>query len=62
MSFRAEYGGQCYICEERIHVGDVTTYYGVEVGHFDCEESSQPERKAEVCTQCWLTKPCECEE
>ena len=62
MSFEAKYGGICGECEERIHVGDLAKYGEDFIMHDDCEDSVQPERKAEVCTSCWLTKPCDCEE
>lgn len=61
MSFQAKYGGNCGACGERIHVGDLATYSDDVVVHADCEDS-QPERKVEVCTICWLTKPCECDD
>ena len=61
--FEARYPGTCGTCEDRIHVGDMITYSDEDaVVHVDCESSARPERKAEVCTVCWLTKPCDCEE
>jgi hypothetical protein len=60
--FEAKYGGTCDACDERIHVGDQALYSGDDaLIHLDCEGSARPERKTEVCTQCWLTKPCDCE-
>jgi len=62
-TFEAKYGGYCCLCDERVHVGDIATYALDDVVvHADCEGSARPERKAEVCTQCWLTKPCGCED
>lgn len=60
--FEARYGGTCGACDERIHVGDLATYAEDVIVHVDCESSARPERKPEVCTQCWMTKPCDCEE
>lgn len=62
MSFEAKYAGWCTACDDRIHVGDIATYEDDTIVHADCEGSAQPERKPEVCTQCWLTKPCGCED
>lgn len=63
MSFEAQYAGTCGACDERIHVGDMVTYTLDDViAHDDCLVCPRPERKAEVCTQCWLTKPCDCED
>jgi hypothetical protein len=61
MSFEAKYGGICGECEERIHVGDLVTYAEDVIVHVDCEDSVKAVRKADVCTKCWLTKPCDCE-
>ena len=61
-TFEARFGGICGSCTERIHRGDLATYAEDVVVHADCEDSAQPERKVEVCTQCWLTRPCDCEE
>lgn len=62
MSFEAKYGGTCGACTGRIHVGDLATYDEDELVHEDCEGSMRPIRKVDVCTTCWLTKPCDCEE
>jgi hypothetical protein len=60
--FEARFGGLCCSCDERIHIGDLATYALDDVVvHADCSESARPERTAEVCAECWLTKPCECE-
>ncbi|WNT44944.1 hypothetical protein SEA_ABBYDAISY_49 [Arthrobacter phage AbbyDaisy] len=61
MSFEAKYNGTCSECEDRIHVGDIVTYVDDSLMHEDCNASARPERTAEVCTRCWLTKPCDCE-
>lgn len=63
MSFEAQYAGTCGVCDDRIHVGDLITYALDDVlTHVDCEAHAQAERKTEICTKCWLTKPCDCEE
>lgn len=62
MSFEAKFGGTCAACGERIHVGDIATYVDDALVHVDCGDSARPIREADICTQCWLTKPCDCEE
>lgn len=62
VSFEAKYVGYCCSCDDLIHVGDLAVYALDDVVvHADCEDSARPERKAEVCAQCWLTMPCDCE-
>jgi len=66
MSFEAKYAGFCPACDERIHIGDelqadpldgnATTYI-----HVKCPESAL-EHKNPVCTECWIEKPCECDD
>lgn len=60
MSFEAKYPGWCGACGERINKDDWAKYVEDSLVHADCEDA-QPERKAEVCDTCWLTKPCDCE-
>lgn len=60
-TFQAKYGGNCGACGERIHKDDWAKYMEDNLVHADCEDV-QPERKAEVCISCWLTKPCECDD
>ena len=60
-TFEAKYSGTCDACMERIRIGDLATYAEDNTVHADCEDSFQPERQAEVCSTCWLTKPCDCE-
>ena len=62
MSFQAKYSGTCAACGERIHVGDLATYVGDSIVHVDCDAHPEPERKTEICADCWLTKPCDCED
>jgi hypothetical protein len=61
-TFEAKFGGICGSCTERIHIGDPATYAGDTVVHASCDDTAQPERKTETCPDCWLTKPCDCEE
>jgi len=61
MSFEAKYGGTCWVCDELIRVGELVTYEEDFLAHDECEASTRLIRKADVCTRCWLTKPCDCE-
>lgn len=63
MAFEARYQSVCGECGERIHAGDRATYIDGAIAHDDCESTVvTPTRKADVCTKCWLTKPCGCED
>jgi hypothetical protein len=63
MSFEARYPGRCAACEERIIPGEHVRYSEEdEIIHNRCEESNASERPVDVCTRCWLTKPCDCDE
>lgn len=63
MGFEAKYGGGCAGCPERIVPGQLVTFVDDELVHVGCEEGVPPERPApEVCTECWLEKPCGCGE
>ena len=62
MSFEAKYGGTCGSCDERIRVGELVAYDEDVIVHAECESAARMIRKADVCTGCWLTKPCDCEE
>jgi hypothetical protein len=63
MSFDARYHGRCAACEESIIPGEHVRYSEDEVlVHDRCEEASASyAAPIEVCPQCWLTKPCDCE-
>jgi hypothetical protein len=62
MSVRAEYPGRCLACEERINEGDeITRLVGGVWVHAACPEVVE-ETPRPVCTACWLTKPCGCED
>lgn len=65
MSFTASYPGFCDNCEERILIGDVCQYEGKgenrDVVHATCPDTMKDiDDQREVCTECWLLKPCEC--
>lgn len=65
-TFAARYAGTCPDCLERVRVGDTVRFNdGNRVVHDVCvPELSRLDLKPneEVCTVCWLVKPCECEE
>lgn len=68
--FEAKFGGVCDACDERIAPGQMVRYSedydnGSPI-HDDCdsiEAITDVDRDAarEVCTDCWLLKPCGCE-
>ena len=58
--FEARYPGVCSDCEEPIRPGEQIVSLGDgEYEHVTCRP---PDRPAAVCTTCWLTKPCDCED
>ncbi|MDQ0894450.1 hypothetical protein [Agromyces ramosus] len=67
VSFEARYHGRCGSCGEHISPGDRVRYEGESVVHDDCDgvtaAATELDRdaKREVCTECWLLKPCDCE-
>lgn len=62
MSFPAKYPGVCNDCGEHVSVGELINYVSGSLTHESCGGSSLDLRvNAEVCTECWLVKPCECE-
>ena len=67
MEFAAKYETTCDECDGRIHEGDVITRTETDGGwrHVQCPRSSSPldlGPSEEVCTSCWLVKPCPCED
>lgn len=63
MTFEAKYAGRCDACSNKIHVGDDVVYVDDELVHADCEgRALRGEKKVEVCTECFLEKPCGCED
>ena len=58
----AQFPGRCLACEERIHEGDeITRDKDGSWVHAVCPEPAE-EKPRPVCTECWLTKPCGCED
>jgi hypothetical protein len=49
-AFEARYPGRCGVCDEPIHVGDLSTYVDDEVAHLTCP---QPTVLAEPCGRCF---------
>lgn len=69
MSFTARFWGTCPHCLEAIKPGDAVHYEpdpmgfmdGDRVVHDDCNDT-QMEDEAEVCTRCFLERPCPCDD
>ena len=70
MGFEARYEGQCSECGERIHMGDEIEYASAATErpvlyvHTVCPGDPRVDLRPseEVCTVCWLVKPCGCED
>lgn len=60
---KAQFAGVCTDCGGRIHVGD-DILWAPESGarHETCPDTPSIELRPneEVCTECWLVKPCDC--
>lgn len=65
-TFTAQYHGLCRTCEAPIVPGDSCRYNeDGDITHArDCDPYARrvEQRSATVCTTCWLTRPCECDE
>lgn len=62
-AFEARYGGRCGGCDDRIRPGQLVVFVDDELVHLDCEEAALRVRPAAVvCTECWLERPCPCED
>jgi len=62
-TFEAKYHGRCAACEERIIPGEHVRYSeDDEIVHNRCEEVTDSERPVTVCSSCWLTQPCDCDD
>lgn len=59
MSFTAQYFGHCSGCGEPIWPGSLIDGESGDYAHAEC--SAEP-KSAEVCTDCFLEKPCPCED
>ncbi|MCI2958217.1 hypothetical protein MN032_10960 [Agromyces atrinae] len=67
MSFPAQYAGRCRKCREEIAEGDLIQSSDEHGGyiHEACEGATHPTRAdeaREVCTDCFVLKPCGCDE
>lgn len=67
MSFTARYKGVCAECDSPIRPGDEIEYDSDDlVIHVDCQDQEITRRleykKQDVCTICWLIRPCEHDE
>jgi hypothetical protein len=63
MSFRAQFGGRCGGCDERIHEGDLVKYDDDQLVHVGCDVTSLPNDRDDlgaVCRSCWLIHSGEC--
>lgn len=59
----AKYGGVCGGCDERIRAGQKVAYVDDELVHATCVDvPGRVEKKTETCTECWLEKPCPCDD
>jgi hypothetical protein len=66
VSFEAQYEGRCP-AGDAIEPGDEIEYFDDQVVHTDClafvrSRARRDEKTREVCTTCWLLKPCECDD
>ena len=62
--FTARYRGRCAGCDEEIEPGQSVAYVDDDLVHAGCGTGGYAKpgsKKEEVCTTCWLIKPCECE-
>lgn len=57
-SWEARWDGHCFECEQAIHRGQKVTRVDGRVAHLTCPT----DRPVEVCTKCWLVRPCEHDE
>jgi len=68
MSFEAQYEGRC-AAGDQVEPGDVVEYLDDRLVHSECvaivrerDRASRREETREVCTTCWLLKPCGCDD
>lgn len=60
MTFTAHYHGTCATCGEHVSPGDPCAWVDDEIVHDLCE-TPVPTTPAEVCPDCWISKPCWCD-
>lgn len=62
-TFIACYHSQCGSCDGHISPGDTARWLDDEVVHALCtDDPAPPARPVVVCTDCWMTKPCFCDD
>lgn len=62
MAFLARYPGVCPACDERFEAGEPVRFDADGVVHESCDAVPRDLTPAEVCTHCWLEKPCGCDD
>lgn len=63
MTFEAKYRGECAGCGHPIEVGQMIFEYRGEYAHVECDVAAAYRRRpADVCQECFLEKPCGCED
>lgn len=65
MAFEARYEGQCADCGERIRMGELIVRDGEHFVHQVCDPADTDldrDVEREVCTECFLVKPCPCQD
>jgi hypothetical protein len=63
MSWTAKYPGRCPECRWPITVGDIVARNDdAEVVHLGCQFEAPVRKPAEVCSHCFMEKPCPCED
>ena len=66
MAWLAKYAGVCDNCGGEIEVGDQITFIAGmserHVIHAYCSESTVQRKPAEVCSHCFMEKPCGCDD
>lgn len=60
-TFTARYHSTCSACEGHISPGDTARWLDDEVVHALCDDTAPHATPAEVCTDCWMAKPCWCD-
>lgn len=63
-TFEAKYNGRCAAdCGWPIQEGEQVAYVDDQLVHADCaRDASLRKPEPVICSTCWLTKPCECED
>ena len=65
-TFQAQYGGSCVACTERIVPGDRVLYVEDGLIHAGCADPDLRVRRKPVvevvCEECFIVRPCGCED